>query len=154
MDRYYSPKFCYHWRLFLVHLNLFHIREQQIYSSKISLDIEFTFLVGSCKWKKSTIFLFFIAPPPPEYYSKIRSGVSVSPLVCEPNRTTDFAQTSSQCRCHCTSTYPRNSFWLLHHLLRVTATTSAASYQKSNARLTRKLQATEPCLLSATYSCS
>lgn len=62
---------------FSIHLNLYH-SEEQIYFSKINLDITLTFLAWFCKWKKSTIFLFFTAAPLPEYYSQTRSGVCIS----------------------------------------------------------------------------
>jgi hypothetical protein len=47
-----------------------------------------------------------------------------------PTCTTNFfAGPSFQCCCHCTSTYRMNRIWLLRHLLHVTPTTSATSYQ-------------------------
>ena len=54
-------------------------------------------------------FILYCPTPQPVLYPN-----TVSSLVCEPNHTTDlFPGPSFQCRCHCTSTYLVNSFWLI-----------------------------------------
>jgi hypothetical protein len=49
VDRYYSPKIAVIGDSFSNLLSLLHIKEQQIYSSKINLGIGFTFLARFCK---------------------------------------------------------------------------------------------------------
>jgi len=136
------------------HLNLFHSKEQQIYFSNINLDIEFTFLARFCKWKKSIIFLFFTAPLSPNIIPK-PFPVSLY-LLCFVNRVvlqTLHKQVNSGAAIARQlipgTASDRCTICWVSLLLQVQPHT-----KRCNARLTRRLQATEPWLLSASHACS